>query len=90
MHFVIAHQLQAFVGAPSLQHPKLAAQQIMDRVADVGFIVHQRPPGNPDVKDTANDRFFIPLGTPEIWLRQGDGRIFSCAAADDTCVVPSA
>ena len=64
--------------------------QIADDTKRVGFIVHQRPPGNPDVKDTANDRFFIPLATPEIWLRQGDGRIFSCAAANDTCVIPSA
>ncbi len=64
--------------------------QIADDTKRVGFIVHQRPPGNPDVKDTANDRFFIPLATPEIWLRQGDGRIFSCASANDTCVVPSA
>ena len=64
--------------------------QIADDTKRVGFIVHQRPPGNPDVKDTATDRFFIPLATPEIWLRQGDARIFSCAAANDTCVVPSA
>ncbi len=64
--------------------------QIADDTKRVGFIVHQRPPGNPDVKDTDPDRFFIPLATPEIWLRQGDGRIFSCAAANDTCVVPSA
>ena len=64
--------------------------QIADDTKRVGFIVHQRPPGNPDVKDTPNDRFFIPLATPEIWLRQGDARIFSCAAANDTCVVPSA
>jgi alpha-amylase len=55
----------------------------------IGFIVHQRPPGNPDVKDTDNDRYFSPLSTPEIWIRQGDARIFSCAAANDSCVVPS-
>jgi hypothetical protein len=41
-------------------------------------------------KDTDANRFFVPLATPEIWLRQGDGRIYSCAAANDTCVVPSA
>jgi hypothetical protein len=53
--------------------------------------VHGRPPyTDPNIKDTPNDRFFIPLSTPEIWLRQGDPRIFSCPAADDTCVVPSA
>ena len=43
-----------------------------------------------DIKDTPNDRFFIPLSTPEIWLRQGDPRIYSCAAANDSCAVPSA
>ncbi|HEX6657023.1 MAG TPA: alpha-amylase family glycosyl hydrolase, partial [Ilumatobacter sp.] len=60
----------------------------------IGFIVHGREQsgGNKDIKDPAGspDRFFVPLATPEIWLRQGDVRIFSCAAADDTCVVPSA
>jgi glycosidase len=64
--------------------------KIADDTKRVGFIVHQRPPGNPDIKDTANDRFFIPLATPEIWLRQGDTNIYSCAAADASCVVPSA
>jgi alpha-amylase len=64
---------------------------IADDTKRVGFIVHGRPPlTDPNIKDTPNDRFFIPLATPEIWLRQGDPRIFSCAAADDSCVVPSA
>jgi alpha-amylase len=57
----------------------------------VGFIVHGRPPyTDPNIKDTSADRYFIPLATPEIWLRQGDPRIFSCPAANDSCVVPSA
>ena len=30
------------------------------------------------------------FATPEIWLRQGDTRIFSCAQANESCVVPSA
>ena len=64
--------------------------QIADDTKRVGVIVHQRPPGNPNVKDTDPDRYFIPLATPEIWLRQGDVRIYSCQAADSTCVVPSA
>jgi hypothetical protein len=66
--------------------------KIADDTKRVGFIVHRRPPGDPNTKDPANspDRFFIPLATPEIWLRQGDVRIFSCAAANDSCVVPSA
>jgi hypothetical protein len=57
----------------------------------VGFIVHGRPPyTDPNIKDTSADRFFKPLATPEIWLRQGDPRIFSCPAANESCVVPSA
>ena len=64
---------------------------IADDTQRVGFIVHGRPPAtDPNIKDTDPDRFFVPLATPEIWLRQGDTRIFSCAAANDTCVVPSA
>jgi glycosidase len=64
---------------------------ITDDTQRVGFIVHGMPPlTDPNIKDTPNDRFFIPLATPEIWLRQGDPRIFSCAAANDSCVVPSA
>jgi hypothetical protein len=63
--------------------------QIADDTERVGVVVHQFPP-NQDTKDTPNDRFFVPLATPEIWLRQGDARIYSCAAANDTCVVPSA
>jgi alpha-amylase len=65
--------------------------QIADDTKRVGFIVHGRPPAtDPNVKDTDPDRYFIPLSTPEIWLRQGDARIYSCAAANDSCVVPSA
>jgi len=64
---------------------------ITDDTMRVGFIVHGRPPyTDPNIKDTPNDRFFIPLSTPEIWLRQDDPRIYSCAAANDSCVVPSA
>jgi hypothetical protein len=63
---------------------------IADDTQRVGFIVHRRPPGDPNQKDTDPNRFFIPLATPEIWLRGGDTRIYSCAAADTTCVVPSA
>ena len=56
----------------------------------MGFIVHQRPPGDPNIKDTDPDRFFVPLATPEIWLKQGDARIFTCKERVDSCVVPSA
>jgi alpha-amylase len=63
---------------------------IADDEKRVGIIVHRRPPGDPNIKDTDPDRYFIPLATPEIWLRQGDPRIYNCAAANDSCVVPSA
>ncbi|HSD80593.1 MAG TPA: alpha-amylase family glycosyl hydrolase, partial [Solirubrobacteraceae bacterium] len=54
--------------------------QIADDTQRVGFIVHGRPPAtDPNVKDTDPDRFFVPLSTPEIWLRQGDTRIYGCA-----------
>ena len=57
-----------------------------------GFIVHRRPPGDPNTKDPDNapDRFINPLATPEVWLRQGDGKIYNCAAANAGCAVPSA
>ena len=50
---------------------------IADDTKQVNFIVHGRPPGgNPDTKDTPNDRFFTPVDHPEIWLRQGDPTIY--------------
>jgi glycosidase len=64
---------------------------IADDTQRVGFIVHGKPPGgNPDTKDTDPDRFFVPLATPDIWLKQGDTRIFTCKERVDSCVVPSA
>ncbi len=52
--------------------------QIADDTKRVGFIVHGKPPGgNPDVKDTDADRFFVPLESPEIWLKQGDPTIYT-------------
>ena len=57
-------------------------------------IVHENGDdgGNQNNKDPDNspDRFLRPLATPDVWLRQGDVRIYSCPAANDTCVVPSA
>jgi alpha-amylase len=64
---------------------------IADDTRRIGFIVHGKPPGgNPDTKDTPNDRFFVPLATPEIWLKEGDARIFTCKERVANCVVPSA
>ena len=64
---------------------------IADDTKRIGFIVHGKPPGgNPDTKDTPNDRFFVPLATPEIWLKENDARIFTCKERVASCVVPSA
>jgi hypothetical protein len=63
--------------------------QIANDEIPVGVIVHGMPP-NFNTKDTDPNRLFIPLSNPEIWLRLGDGKIYSCEAADSTCVVPSA
>jgi hypothetical protein len=62
--------------------------RLADDTKPVGFVVHGRPPTDPNLKDTPDDRSFIPLATPEIWLREGDARIYGCAAADETCIVP--
>ena len=47
---------------------------IADDTKRVGFIVHRRPPGDPNVKDTdpAATGSSSRSTTPEIWLRQGD------------------
>ena len=85
--------------APAWEHPRLFEGTddfgrfheiaIADDEDRFGFIVHREEP-NQNVKDTDPDRFVNPLATPEIWLRQGDTKIYSCAAADASCVVPSA
>ena len=52
--------------------------RIADDTKSVGFIVHGRPPGgNPDTKDTPNDRFFTPIDHPEIWVKEGDPTIYT-------------
>ena len=53
--------------------------QIDEDTAQVGFIVHQRPPGNPDIKDTDADRFFVPLECPHVYVTQGQSA-FDCEA----------
>ena len=64
---------------------RVAPDRARRRHARVGFVVHGRR--DPNVKDGDADRFFVPLATPEIWLRAGDARIFGCAAANESCVV---
>jgi hypothetical protein len=54
--------------------------QIDEDTKQVGFIVHQRPPGNPDIKDTDADRFFVPLECPHVYVTQGQSA-FECEAA---------
>ena len=82
-------QATAFEGTDA--YGALHAIDLANDTGRIGFIVHGKAP-NQDTKDPAGspDRFFVPLSTPEIWLRQGDVRIYSCAAADASCVVPSA
>ncbi|MDX6678339.1 MAG: alpha-amylase [Solirubrobacteraceae bacterium] len=53
--------------------------QIDEDTKQVGFIVHQRPPGNPDIKDTDADRFFVPLECPHLYVTQGQSA-FECEA----------
>jgi alpha-amylase len=52
---------------------------IADDTKQVGFIVHGRPPNNPDVKDTDADRFFVPLECPHVYVTQGQSQ-FECEA----------
>ena len=56
---------------------------IFDDTERLGFIVHGRQAGggNPDTKDPDNspDRFITPSSAPEIWLKQGDATIYTCA-----------
>ena len=53
---------------------------IADDTKSVGFIVHGKPPGgNPDVKDTDADRFFVPLECPHVFVTQGQAD-YVCSA----------
>jgi hypothetical protein len=53
--------------------------EIDDDTERVGFIVHGRPPNNPDIKDTDADRFFVPLECPHVYVTQGQTE-FDCEA----------
>jgi alpha-amylase len=55
--------------------------RIADDTKRVGFVVHRRPPGDVNVKDTDADRFFVPLNSPEIWLKQGDPTVYTSPPA---------
>ena len=52
---------------------------IDEDTARVSFIIHGRPPNNPDIKDTDADRFFVPLECPHVYVTQGESA-FECEA----------
>jgi alpha-amylase len=97
------HLFGAGYGGPPIEWPSPAPFEgtdaygvfhtlpVADDTQKVGFIVHRRD-GTPDVKDPAGspDRFFIPLATPEIWLKHGSAQIYSCAETTADCAIPSA
>ena len=51
---------------------------IKDDTKPVNFILH-RPSGDsvPDTREPGGDRAFVPIATPEIWLKQGDATIYT-------------
>ena len=55
---------------------KFAFIKVLDRAKPIGFIIHKG-----DDKDTADDRFFTPADTPEIWAKQGDGQNYTSPVA---------
>ena len=60
------------------EYGRFAFVQLTDDTVPLNFIVH-----NGDTKDPDNspDRSFVPAESPEIWLRQGDGTIYTSQAA---------
>ncbi|CAG1019464.1 partial Pullulanase, partial [Burkholderiaceae bacterium] len=59
---------KAFSGSDAFG--RSATIQVSNTAAQVGFVIHSG-----DLKDTANDRFFVPANSPEIWIRQGDATV---------------
>ncbi|MEY2513078.1 MAG: hypothetical protein QOJ89_436 [bacterium] len=53
--------------------------QIAEDTKQVGFIVHGRPPNDPNIKDTDADRFFVPLECPHVYVTEGQSA-FDCEA----------
>ncbi len=49
-----------------------------DDTKPVNFIMH-RPSGDsvPDTREPGGDRSFVPLNSPEIWLKQGDATVYT-------------
>ena len=49
-----------------------------DGTKPVNFIMH-RPSGDsvPDTREPGGDRTFVPLNSPEIWLKQGDATVYT-------------
>ena len=50
---------------------RFAVVDLRDASERLGFIIHLG-----DTKDIAEDRYYIPADTAEIWLRQGDARVY--------------
>lgn len=72
---------KAFSGSDAFG--KLATIQISNTAAQVGFIIHMG-----DVKDTPNDRFFVPANSPEIWIKQGDATVYTSAPTSASYTKP--
>ncbi|MDH3294116.1 MAG: alpha-amylase family glycosyl hydrolase [Acidimicrobiia bacterium] len=56
---------------------RFAWVELADDSLPVNFIVHQGDTKDPD---NSPDRSFVPGATPEIWLKQGDGTIYTSRA----------
>jgi pullulanase len=51
---------------------RYANVEVADGAQPLGFIVHRG-----DTKDVTQDRFFTPTQSREVWLRQGDPRVYT-------------
>jgi glycosidase len=60
------------------EYGRFAFVQLANDTAPVNFIVHRGDTKDPD---NSPGRSFDPATTPEIWLRQGDGNIYTSQAA---------
>jgi Alpha amylase, catalytic domain/Bacterial pullanase-associated domain/Alpha amylase, C-terminal all-beta domain len=59
------------------EYGRFAFVKLADDTQPVNFIVHRGDTKDPD---NSPDRSFAPASTPEIWLRQGDGTIYTSQA----------
>jgi glycosidase len=59
------------------EYGRFAWVKLADDTQAVNFIVHQGDTKDPD---NSPDRSFVPTTTPEIWLQEGDGTIYTSQA----------